>query len=173
MGDFLLFFSNEDDITMKLTEIIFLNDVIQKHRATGAKMQMIMVNLKTWSINYFTNWSQERTLRFPSNKILNTKNHYSGYRYRNLWCVVMHIFIYIFIYLTTHYTDFYWELYWHWTHGHKWVCQWLKTHLYIINTSTNLSLMFFHTSVLIIICLAYQLNPHFPLIAYVYDTKNV
>ncbi|KAK2176857.1 hypothetical protein NP493_625g00001 [Ridgeia piscesae] len=34
--------TNEDDITMKLTEIIFLNDVIMKHRATGAKMQMIM-----------------------------------------------------------------------------------------------------------------------------------
>ncbi|XP_013420118.1 DNA-directed RNA polymerase III subunit RPC1 isoform X2 [Lingula anatina] len=34
--------TNEDDITMKITEIIFLNDVIQKHRATGAKMQMIM-----------------------------------------------------------------------------------------------------------------------------------
>ena len=27
---------------MKLTEIIFLNDVIVRHRATGAKMQMIM-----------------------------------------------------------------------------------------------------------------------------------
>ena len=35
--------SNEDDLTMKLTEIIFLNDVISKHRATGAKIQMIMV----------------------------------------------------------------------------------------------------------------------------------
>ncbi|XP_067928267.1 DNA-directed RNA polymerase III subunit RPC1-like [Watersipora subatra] len=34
--------TNEDDITMKLTEIIFLNDVIQKHKATNAKMQMIM-----------------------------------------------------------------------------------------------------------------------------------
>ncbi|KAH3863264.1 DNA-directed RNA polymerase III subunit RPC1-like [Dreissena polymorpha] len=34
--------TNEDDVTMKLTEIIFLNDVIQKHKATGAKMQMIM-----------------------------------------------------------------------------------------------------------------------------------
>ncbi|KAK6169039.1 hypothetical protein SNE40_020167 [Patella caerulea] len=34
--------TNEDDITMKFTEIIFLNDVIQKHRASGAKMQMIM-----------------------------------------------------------------------------------------------------------------------------------
>lgn len=34
--------SNEDDLTMKLTEIIFLNDVINKHRATGAKVQMIM-----------------------------------------------------------------------------------------------------------------------------------
>ncbi|XP_064623865.1 DNA-directed RNA polymerase III subunit RPC1-like [Lineus longissimus] len=34
--------TNEDDITMKLTEIIFLNDVIEKHRASGAKMQMIM-----------------------------------------------------------------------------------------------------------------------------------
>ncbi|XP_045213702.1 DNA-directed RNA polymerase III subunit RPC1-like isoform X1 [Mercenaria mercenaria] len=34
--------TNEDDVTMKLTEIIFLNDVIQKHRATGAKVQMIM-----------------------------------------------------------------------------------------------------------------------------------
>lgn len=28
---------------MKLTEIIFLNDVIQKHRSQGAKAQMIMV----------------------------------------------------------------------------------------------------------------------------------
>ncbi|XP_029638657.1 DNA-directed RNA polymerase III subunit RPC1 isoform X1 [Octopus sinensis] len=34
--------TNEDDITMKLTEIIFMNNVIQKHRASGAKMQMIM-----------------------------------------------------------------------------------------------------------------------------------
>ncbi|XP_021363401.1 DNA-directed RNA polymerase III subunit RPC1-like isoform X1 [Mizuhopecten yessoensis] len=34
--------TNEDDITMKLTEILFLNDVIQKHKATGAKMYMIM-----------------------------------------------------------------------------------------------------------------------------------
>ena len=35
--------SNEDDITMKLTEILFLNDVIQKHKSTGAKVNMIMV----------------------------------------------------------------------------------------------------------------------------------
>ncbi|XP_067133403.1 DNA-directed RNA polymerase III subunit RPC1 [Centruroides vittatus] len=34
--------TNEDDLTMKLTEIIFLNDVIQKHRTSGAKVQMIM-----------------------------------------------------------------------------------------------------------------------------------
>jgi len=34
--------TNEDDVTMKLTEIVFLNDVITKHRATGAKMHMIM-----------------------------------------------------------------------------------------------------------------------------------
>ena len=34
--------SNEDDLTMKLTEIIFLNDVIRKHRSTGAKVQIIM-----------------------------------------------------------------------------------------------------------------------------------
>jgi DNA-directed RNA polymerase III subunit RPC1 len=35
--------TTEDDVTMKLTEIIFLNDVIQKHRTQGAKIQMIMV----------------------------------------------------------------------------------------------------------------------------------
>ncbi|EDO36291.1 predicted protein [Nematostella vectensis] len=34
--------SNEDDVTMKLTEIVFLNDVIRKHRSVGAKVQMIM-----------------------------------------------------------------------------------------------------------------------------------
>ncbi|KAJ8318173.1 hypothetical protein KUTeg_003264 [Tegillarca granosa] len=34
--------TNEDDITMKLTEIVFLNDVIQKHKATGAKMSMFV-----------------------------------------------------------------------------------------------------------------------------------
>ena len=36
---------NEDDITMKLTEIIFLNDVIQKHTASAAKMHLIMVSI--------------------------------------------------------------------------------------------------------------------------------
>ena len=40
----LLFRSNEDDVTMKLTEIIFLNDVIRKHRSGGAKVQMIIVS---------------------------------------------------------------------------------------------------------------------------------
>ena len=29
---------------MKLTEIIFLNDVIQRHRSQGAKVQLIMVS---------------------------------------------------------------------------------------------------------------------------------
>ncbi|KAG8225444.1 hypothetical protein J437_LFUL004444 [Ladona fulva] len=33
--------TNEDDLTMKLTEIVFLNDVIVKHRQSGAKVQMI------------------------------------------------------------------------------------------------------------------------------------
>ena len=40
---FLCVCRTEDDVTMKLTEIIFLNDVIQKHRTQGAKVQMIMV----------------------------------------------------------------------------------------------------------------------------------
>ena len=39
------FLRTEDDVTMKLTEIIFLNDVIQRHRSTGAKVQMIIVSL--------------------------------------------------------------------------------------------------------------------------------
>ena len=34
--------TNEDDLTMKLTEIVFLNDVIMKHRQSGAKIQMIL-----------------------------------------------------------------------------------------------------------------------------------
>lgn len=34
--------TNEDDVTVKLTEIIFLNDVLQKHRTNGGKMSMIM-----------------------------------------------------------------------------------------------------------------------------------
>ncbi|CAG2063709.1 unnamed protein product, partial [Timema podura] len=33
--------SNEDDLTMKLSEIVFINDVIMKHRQSGAKVQMI------------------------------------------------------------------------------------------------------------------------------------
>lgn len=45
---FLVTDSNEDDLTMKLTEIIFLNDVISKHRATGAKVQMIMVRVESF-----------------------------------------------------------------------------------------------------------------------------
>ena len=33
--------TNEDDVTMKLTEIVFLNDVITKHRQSGATAKMI------------------------------------------------------------------------------------------------------------------------------------
>jgi DNA-directed RNA polymerase III subunit RPC1 len=33
--------TNEDDITMKLTEILFLNNVIMKHRASGATAKHI------------------------------------------------------------------------------------------------------------------------------------
>ncbi|XP_012276667.1 DNA-directed RNA polymerase III subunit RPC1 [Orussus abietinus] len=32
--------TNEDNLTMKLSEIVFINDVIQKHRQSGAKVQM-------------------------------------------------------------------------------------------------------------------------------------
>jgi len=39
--------STEDDVTMKLSEIVFLNDVIQKHRSTGAPVEMYMVALPT------------------------------------------------------------------------------------------------------------------------------
>ncbi|XP_065889671.1 DNA-directed RNA polymerase III subunit RPC1-like [Dysidea avara] len=34
--------TTEDDVTMKLTEIVFLNDVIQKHHSTGAPVEMYM-----------------------------------------------------------------------------------------------------------------------------------
>ena len=44
---------NEDDITMKLTEIIFLNDVIQKHIASAAKMHLIMVCISAFSLAIF------------------------------------------------------------------------------------------------------------------------
>ncbi|KAL1139349.1 hypothetical protein AAG570_006333 [Ranatra chinensis] len=33
--------TNEDDLTMKLSEIVFINDVIKKHKLSGAKAQMI------------------------------------------------------------------------------------------------------------------------------------
>lgn len=36
-----LSFRNEDDLTMKLSEIVFINDVIGKHRLSGAKAQMV------------------------------------------------------------------------------------------------------------------------------------
>ena len=42
--------STEDDVTMKLTEIIFLNDVIQRHRSLGAKVQMITVSLSAMDV---------------------------------------------------------------------------------------------------------------------------
>lgn len=34
-------YRNEDDLTMKLSEIVFINNVIMKHRHSGAKVQMI------------------------------------------------------------------------------------------------------------------------------------
>ena len=45
--------STEDDVTMKLTEILFLNDVIQRHRSQGAKVQMIMVRQLQSSVSGF------------------------------------------------------------------------------------------------------------------------
>lgn len=33
--------TNEDDLTMKLSEILLINDFISKHHASGAKAQMI------------------------------------------------------------------------------------------------------------------------------------
>jgi len=33
--------TNEDDVTMKITEIVFLNDVIVKHRESGVSMKML------------------------------------------------------------------------------------------------------------------------------------
>lgn len=36
----LLHYSNEDDLTMKQTEIIFINDVIKKHKLSGASVKM-------------------------------------------------------------------------------------------------------------------------------------
>lgn len=33
--------TNEDHLTMKLSEIIFINDIIQKHRHSGVKVQML------------------------------------------------------------------------------------------------------------------------------------
>jgi DNA-directed RNA polymerase III subunit RPC1 len=35
--------TNEDDVTMKITEIVFLNDVIVKHRQSGATVKMLQV----------------------------------------------------------------------------------------------------------------------------------
>ena len=35
--------TNEDDVTMKITEIVFLNDVIVKHRQSGATAKMLQV----------------------------------------------------------------------------------------------------------------------------------
>ena len=52
----LYFCSTEDDLTVKLTEIILVNDVIQKHRSTGAKMQLIMVS------RLCTVWTDSRVL---------------------------------------------------------------------------------------------------------------
>lgn len=32
--------TNEDNLTMKLSEIVFINDIIQKHRVSGSRVQM-------------------------------------------------------------------------------------------------------------------------------------
>lgn len=34
-------FSNEDDLTLKLSEVLFINDVIVKHKQSGAKPQLL------------------------------------------------------------------------------------------------------------------------------------
>ena len=40
--------TNEDDVTMKITEIVFLNDVIVKHRSSGATVKMLQVRHLTY-----------------------------------------------------------------------------------------------------------------------------
>lgn len=37
---FFLFYRNEDDLTMRQSEIIFINDVIKKNRLSGAPINM-------------------------------------------------------------------------------------------------------------------------------------
>lgn len=34
-------FRNEDDLTLKLSEVLFINDVIVKHKQSGAKPQLL------------------------------------------------------------------------------------------------------------------------------------
>jgi len=37
-----LYYRTEDDITMKISEICFLNEVLIKHRESGGKIEMIL-----------------------------------------------------------------------------------------------------------------------------------
>ena len=49
--------TNEDDITMKITEIVFLNDVIVKHRQSGATVKMLQVSGgKVWVYLTLSQW---------------------------------------------------------------------------------------------------------------------
>ena len=47
--------TNEDDITMKLTEILFLNNVIIKHRASGARY-VFKLNVCNNFWSYYNNY---------------------------------------------------------------------------------------------------------------------
>jgi DNA-directed RNA polymerase beta' subunit len=42
----LVCFSQEDDLTIKLADIVHINDIIRKNRTDGAKIQMLVVSLK-------------------------------------------------------------------------------------------------------------------------------
>lgn len=41
ISDSIIFFSTEDDLTMKQSEILLINDVIAKHMTTGGKVELI------------------------------------------------------------------------------------------------------------------------------------
>ena len=74
--------STEDDITMKLSEIIFFNDVIQRHRATGAKVQMILVQYRLATIDCYVILNRKAGTIFSYNVLFILTAKYQEFLYQ-------------------------------------------------------------------------------------------
>ena len=86
--------TNEDDITMKMTEILFLNNIIIKHRASGANAKHMQDCWELLQLQCALNINSQLS-GIPADRA--PKKYMRGYvqRLKGLFTIMSQLFVYI------------------------------------------------------------------------------